>query len=274
MADREYPFVLSTAAGCTSTARPARPLDPGGINELYREETADISPVDAAELGIGDGDLVRVSSRRGEVRVHARVTDEVPPGLVWMSFHFQERQLELADQRRLRPRDPDGRVQGLRRAGHESLKAGRRTGRGQSVRVGRYTFEEYCEVCKGFHGAAAPGVLVGGLLVDLARRSLPVGTLFEAICETRACLPDAIQLLTPCTTGNGRLRIVNVGRFALTLYDKYHRPRDARPSGCEPNWTGYPEVKSWFLNQAEVRAGLRRPREPDSRGGLEHSRPE
>ena len=47
------------------------------------------------------------------------------------------------------------------------------------------------------------------------------GCLFDAICETRNCLPDAVQLLTPCTIGNGWLKVVNVGRFALTLYDKY-----------------------------------------------------
>ena len=55
----------------------------------------------------------------------------------------------------------------------------------------------------------------------LARQSLPEGVLYDAICETSACLPDAIQLLTPCTVGNGWLRIINLGRYALSLYDKY-----------------------------------------------------
>jgi formate dehydrogenase major subunit len=34
--------------------------------------------------------MIRVSSRRGEVQVKARVTGEVPAGMVWMAFHFRE----------------------------------------------------------------------------------------------------------------------------------------------------------------------------------------
>jgi formate dehydrogenase major subunit len=49
-----------------------------------------MSPLDAAVLGIGQGEAVRVKSRRGEVRVKAHVTERVPPGMVWMAFHFRE----------------------------------------------------------------------------------------------------------------------------------------------------------------------------------------
>lgn len=58
-------------------------------------------------------------------------------------------------------------------------------------------------------------------MVDLAYRNLPKGEFFDAICETRACLPDAIQLLTPCTIGNGWLKIIDLGRFALSIFEKY-----------------------------------------------------
>jgi formate dehydrogenase major subunit len=54
------------------------------------EETADISTADAERLGIGQGERVRVRSRRGQVEVRAKVTNQVPPGMVWMSFHFRE----------------------------------------------------------------------------------------------------------------------------------------------------------------------------------------
>ncbi len=50
-----------------------------------------ISPYeDATALGIEHGEIIRVSSRRGEVKVKARVTPEVPKGMVWMAFHFRE----------------------------------------------------------------------------------------------------------------------------------------------------------------------------------------
>jgi formate dehydrogenase major subunit len=88
--DQEFPFVRSTGRRLYqyhSRTQTGRCL---GLNDILGEETADISPVDAARLGIGHGETVTVKSRRGEVKVKARVTKEVPEGLVWMSFHFRE----------------------------------------------------------------------------------------------------------------------------------------------------------------------------------------
>ena len=58
-------------------------------------------------------------------------------------------------------------------------------------------------------------------MVDLAMEQIPKSVLFDTICETSSCLPDSVQLLTPCTVGNGWLRIINLGRYAISLYDKY-----------------------------------------------------
>jgi formylmethanofuran dehydrogenase subunit E len=84
-----------------------------------------------------------------------------------------------------------------------------------------HPYEKYVEMVRAFHGHIAPGMILGGFMVDLAFRNRPQADLFDAICETRHCLPDAVQLLTPCTVGNGWLRIVDTGRFALSLYAKY-----------------------------------------------------
>ena len=40
--------------------------------------------------GVKNGEMIKVSSRRGEVTVRAKVTREVSPGMVWMAFHFRE----------------------------------------------------------------------------------------------------------------------------------------------------------------------------------------
>lgn len=88
--DKEYPFVLSTGRRLyhyhtrTQTGRSL------GINDLLSEETADISAADAEAKGIAHGEMISVKSRRGEVVVKARITKEVPEGLVWMAFHFRE----------------------------------------------------------------------------------------------------------------------------------------------------------------------------------------
>jgi len=91
--------------------------------------------------------------------------------------------------------------------------------RSSFVTIRSYTFEEYVERVQAFHGFAAPGVVIGGFMVDLAFQHLPADGLLNAICETPICLPDAIQLLTAKTVGNGRLTVINLGRYAMTLYD-------------------------------------------------------
>jgi formylmethanofuran dehydrogenase subunit E len=89
------------------------------------------------------------------------------------------------------------------------------------MNIGPYSFDEFRALVQSFHGNIAPGVVLGGIMVEAAKSRLPEGILFDAVAETRYCLPDAIQLLTPCTIGNGWLKVLNLGRFALSLYDKY-----------------------------------------------------
>jgi len=108
------------------------------------------------------------------------------------------------------------------------------------------TFDEYIEMIKAFHGHVAPGVVLGGFMVDLAYRNLPQGEYFDAISETRSCLPDAIQLLTPCTVGNGWLRIIDLGRFALSLFEKY-RGNGVRVYVDSQKLDDWPELKAFFF---------------------------
>jgi formylmethanofuran dehydrogenase subunit E len=109
-----------------------------------------------------------------------------------------------------------------------------------------FDIEEYLHRVRSFHGHVAPGVVIGGFMVHLAKTKISEGVLFDAISETPACLPDAIQLLTPCTVGNGWLKIINLGRFALSLYDKHHGNgfRVFLDTGKLEKW---PEIKAWFL---------------------------
>jgi formylmethanofuran dehydrogenase subunit E len=108
-----------------------------------------------------------------------------------------------------------------------------------------YTFEEYVERVQSFHGFAAPGVVIGGFMVDLAYQHLPEDRLFDAICETAKCLPDAIQLLTSCTVGNGWLTVINLGRYAMTLYDK-SKGEGIRVFLDPAKLETWPEIKAWF----------------------------
>jgi len=109
-----------------------------------------------------------------------------------------------------------------------------------------YSFNDFLKRVESFHGYSAPGVVIGAKMVDIAMKRMPSGVLFDAICESSKCLPDAVQLLTPCTSGNGWLRVVPLGRYALTLYDK-QTGQGLRvyldPARTDP----FPETRYWFF---------------------------
>jgi len=73
--------------------------------------------------------------------------------------------------------------------------------------------------CIDFHTFAAPGLLVGVFMVDYAMELLdfPRGEKIYAVCESKKCLPDALQVVAHCTIGNNRLRVIPIGKFAITM---------------------------------------------------------
>ncbi len=83
-----------------------------------------------------------------------------------------------------------------------------------------FSFGEFLELIRSFHGYPAPGLVIAGKMIQVALEHLPKGILFDVISETGNCLPDAVQLLTPCTIGNNWLKILNFKKFAVSLYDK------------------------------------------------------
>ncbi|SFM59088.1 FmdE family protein [Thermodesulforhabdus norvegica] len=114
------------------------------------------------------------------------------------------------------------------------------------MKIGPHDFDRFIDEIKKFHGSVAPGVVIGGYMVEVARQSMPENVLYNAIVETRKCLPDAVQLLTPCTLGNGRLRVIDLGRFALSLYDR-RTGRGVRVSINMDELDKWSEIRAWLL---------------------------
>jgi len=87
--DDTYPFILSTGRRLYHyhTGTMSRK---GMLEEIFPAEYLEINCSDAERLGIKDGDKVRVASRRGALEITAKVTDIVPPGVVFTSFHFSD----------------------------------------------------------------------------------------------------------------------------------------------------------------------------------------
>ncbi|MDK2916458.1 MAG: formylmethanofuran dehydrogenase subunit [Euryarchaeota archaeon] len=104
--------------------------------------------------------------------------------------------------------------------------------------------------CIDFHTYAAPGLLVGVYMVDYALELLkiPRGKKIYAVCETTKCLPDPLQVMAHCTTGNHRLRVLPIGKFAITM----NGPADAPyVNGIRVSLDGdkierYPTFALWY----------------------------
>ena len=88
--DEEYPLLLTTERSLYHYHTGTMTRRVGGLNVLRSEELLEINPQDADALGITDGEVVRVTSRRGEVTTKTKVTEDSPPGVVSMTFHFAE----------------------------------------------------------------------------------------------------------------------------------------------------------------------------------------
>lgn len=85
----EFPFILTTGRvlehyNCGTMTRRT------GNARIVTEDLLSIHPQDAEARDIEDGDTVRIFSARGEVRIRARVTTEVKPGILYTTFHFPE----------------------------------------------------------------------------------------------------------------------------------------------------------------------------------------
>jgi len=88
--DKEYPFILTTGRSPYHYHTGTMTRKVAGLNALEPEATIEINPADANALKISSGDKVRMISRRGEVIAKARITEESPPKVVFMTFHFAE----------------------------------------------------------------------------------------------------------------------------------------------------------------------------------------
>lgn len=90
LADDEYPMLLTTGRYFPHYHTGTMTRNSPSLHAEMPEGFIEINQVDADNLGIKDRSIVKLTSRRGEVVTKARITGQVEPGTVFMSFHFME----------------------------------------------------------------------------------------------------------------------------------------------------------------------------------------
>jgi len=84
---RKYPLLLTTGRILSQYNVGAQTRRTNNV-VWHQEDVLDIHESDALERGIADGSWVEVSSRVGATRLRARITDQVPAGVVYTTFHY------------------------------------------------------------------------------------------------------------------------------------------------------------------------------------------
>jgi len=86
----EYPFILTTGRVLYHYHTGSMTRRSDGLNEICPECWVEIHPRDADALGIHDGEMVEVSTRRGRIEVKASVGPMTDERTIFIPFHFWE----------------------------------------------------------------------------------------------------------------------------------------------------------------------------------------
>lgn len=95
--DADYPFTVTTFREATRTK--ARTAYDYWAHETHKRNRVQMHPADAAELGIADGDMVRITSRSGSVEGAAKLTSRVRRGSIAGTHHYGHLQQGVSDWR-------------------------------------------------------------------------------------------------------------------------------------------------------------------------------
>ena len=144
LGDPEYPMTLTSCRllyhyhtrTMTDKTRAIHFTVPRNWVELWHE--------DAQQMGIAEGDWVKVSSKRGSIYVEARIVDTLQPGVAWMPFHYAGGANVLSDSHHL---DPVSKIPGFKQIGVKiekvsAEKAAELTAEAQAKEVAYYMNEE------------------------------------------------------------------------------------------------------------------------------------
>jgi assimilatory nitrate reductase catalytic subunit len=123
--DAEYPIWLTTGRVVSQYLSGTQTRRIGALVAQYPEPLCELHPRLAERLGVADGDLVTVRSRRGAITLPAHVVATIRPDTVFIPYHWPGRQ--AANQLTNRALDPTSKMPEFKVAAVDVAKAGGRT---------------------------------------------------------------------------------------------------------------------------------------------------
>jgi formate dehydrogenase major subunit len=101
--DAQYPFMLNTGRQLYHWHTGTMTRRSTGLDSREPVPTVELSAEDAAEMGVADGDAVRIASRRGEIEIAVRVSPRVARRQVFIPMHYREAAANLLTNAALDP---------------------------------------------------------------------------------------------------------------------------------------------------------------------------
>jgi formate dehydrogenase alpha subunit len=88
--DQDYPLCLTTGRVLYQYHTGTMTMKSEGLNVLAPESFVELSQEDADKYGIREGQMVKVTSRRGDIKAKAKISDKAVDGTVFLPFHYAE----------------------------------------------------------------------------------------------------------------------------------------------------------------------------------------
>lgn len=88
--DSEYPYILTTGRIYFHFHSGSMTRRSDSLKEEIDEAFIEINPEDAKKIGIRDGEIVIVKSKRGKIKVKVKIKKDIKKGVIFIPFHFAE----------------------------------------------------------------------------------------------------------------------------------------------------------------------------------------
>jgi formate dehydrogenase major subunit len=88
--DEQYPYVLTTGRVLYHYHTGTMSRKVKGLNEKVPGAYIEISSKAAKKIGVNDGEMLKVASRRGNINIKAKISKRVDENVVFIPFHFAE----------------------------------------------------------------------------------------------------------------------------------------------------------------------------------------